>query len=170
MTLYELTLEQRVLEELLFANGGELTPEIEEAMQMNGSDFSEKLDAYTKMIAEYDALIAATDVEMKKLAEKKQKAQNAKKRVREYILYCLKSANKTKFESRSGVMFSRGVSKSVEVDEETLFTKYDLEARIRQMNLPPYLQLVPKVVKSNIDKDNLPEGCRVVETDKVTIR
>lgn len=170
MTLYELTQEQRAIEEALYENGGELTPELEEQMQMNGCELSEKLDAFTKMIAEYDALTAATDVEMKKLAEKKQRAQNAKKRAREYILYCLKAANKTKFESQSGVRFSRGVSKSVEVDEETLFTQYDLEARIQSMNLPPYLQLVPKVVKSNIDKDNFPEGCRVVETDKVTIR
>lgn len=170
MTLYELTQEERGLEEALYENGGELTPELAEQLRAHEDNLSEKLDAYKRIMADYDAFIAATDVEMRHMAERKYKAQAAKKRIREYIIFAMKSADKTNMESLSGVRFTRGVSKAIEVNEETLFTKYNLEARILAMNLPPYLQLVPKVVKSNIDKDNLPEGCSIVETDKVTIR
>lgn len=170
MTLYELTQEERALEEALYENGGELTEELEAWKNQNAKDLSAKLDGYKKIIAEYDALIAATDVEMKKMLEKKVKATNAKKILREHIAFAMKSANLSRLESTGGVKVSRSLARSVEVDEETIFQANGIAEKIGALNLPEYIQLVPKVVKSALDKDNLPEGCTIVESDKITIR
>lgn len=170
MTLYELTQEERALEEALYENGGELTEEIDAWLKQNEEDLTAKLDGYKKIMAEYDALVAATEVEMKKMLERAQKAKRAKERLREHILWCMKSANITKLESQGGVKVARAVKKTLGVDEEVLFDTLKVEERIKSLDLPEYIQLVPKVVKSAIDKQNLPEGCTYEEKEYVTIR
>lgn len=170
MTLYELTQEERALEEALYENGGELTEELDAWLKANEEDLTAKLDGYKKIMAEYDALVAATEVEMKKMLERAQKAKRAKERLREHILWVMQSSNMTKLESKGGVKVARAVKKNLAVDDEVIFDTLKVEERIKSLDLPEYIQLVPKVVKSAIDTQNLPEGCTYEEKEYVTIR
>lgn len=88
-TLYELGAEFAALEEVLVANGGELTPEVEAALTNLGEIQAEKVDAYRAVAASFAAYAAKVSDEMALLAAKKQAAEkaeaNLKRRLLEYM-------------------------------------------------------------------------------------
>jgi type I restriction enzyme M protein len=60
-TLYAITSEQLRINELLEESGGELTPEIEEALTLNEENFLVKSDGYIESIARFKALDKEVD-------------------------------------------------------------------------------------------------------------
>ena len=47
MNLYELTSEQLYINQLLEENGGELTEELVSLMEVNGTNFNDKIEGYS---------------------------------------------------------------------------------------------------------------------------
>lgn len=84
-TLYTIAEDQRLLNAMLEENGGELTPEIEEAMRITEDNFVAKAEAYGATISEYDAQADACDAEIKRLQAYKKTCQNVSRRMKERL-------------------------------------------------------------------------------------
>ena len=95
-TLYNITEDQRLINELLEANGGELTPEIEEAMQITEDNFLAKAEAYGATISEYDAQAEVCANEIKRLMAYKKTCENVSKRMKERLSLAMTAFGKDK--------------------------------------------------------------------------
>lgn len=89
LTLYNITSEQLRINELLEESGGELTPEIEEALMLNAENFEIKADGYIESISRYKALAEAADVRIKEMQRIKKTAENIEKRLKERLLQAM---------------------------------------------------------------------------------
>lgn len=89
MTLYHITSEQLRINELLEESGGELTPEIEEALILNTENFEIKADGYIESISRYKALAEAADVRIKEMQRIKKTSENIEKRLKERLLQAM---------------------------------------------------------------------------------
>ena len=174
MNLFELTAEQARIEALLEENGGEITPEIEEAMDLTAEALPKKVDGYGVLLRQFAATESAADAEIKRLQVIKRVAQNAQKSMKDRILYAMQTFG---FDKLSGgvTKFSTRASKAVEIDETILLAKYLEKIQALQESLPEWLTLEPKVSKKVIG-DNFkatgmtPEGAQVVENQSLIVR
>jgi ribosomal protein S8 len=89
LTLYTITSEQLRINELLEESGGELTPEIEEALILNEENFLTKSEGYIESIARYKALAEAADVRIKEMQRIKKTAENIEKRLKERLQHAM---------------------------------------------------------------------------------
>ena len=98
ITLFNLSQEQQMLNCMLEESGGELTPDIEQALQINESNFLVKAENYGKAILHYKAMEAAIASEQDRLAEMKQRIQNASEKLKESISEAMHLFGKDKIE------------------------------------------------------------------------
>lgn len=119
LSLYEIAEDQRLLNEMLEANGGELTPEIEEAMQITEENMTAKAEAYGATIAEYDAQAEVCASEIKRLMAYKKTCENVSKRMKERLSDAMMAFNTEKLTAGT-FRFSFRKSTSVAIDDETL--------------------------------------------------
>ena len=89
LTLYTITSEQLRINELLEESGGELTPEIEEALILNEENFLTKSEGYIESIARYKALAEPADVRIKEMQRIKKTAENIEKRLKERLQHAM---------------------------------------------------------------------------------
>lgn len=174
MNLFELTAEQARIEDLLEQNGGEITPEIEEALTLTAEALPKKVDGYGVLIRQFAAAEAACDAEIKRLQGLKKTAQNAQKGMKERILYAMQTFGFDKLAGET-TKFSTRASKAVEVDEDILLENYREKIAEFVAGLPAWLSLEVKVSKQVI-KDAYkatgitPEGAQVVDNTSLIIR
>ena len=174
MNLYELTAEQARIEALLEENGGEITPEIEEALTLTAEALPRKVDGYGVLIRQFAAAEAACDAEIKRLQGLKKTAVNAQKGMKERILYAMQTFG---FEKLAGetTKFSTRSSKAVELDEDVLLDRYRGKIEEFVASLPDWLTLEVKVSKKAISDAYkatgiTPEGAQVVENTSLIVK
>lgn len=103
-------------------NGGELTPELEKALECNQDDVEDKIKSYVNIIKDFEADIAAIDSESKRLALLKKTKQKAIDRIKGFIIEGVKFFGYVKksgvpyFDYGTGVVSIRK-SKSVDVND-----------------------------------------------------
>lgn len=174
MNLYELTAEQARIEALLEENGGEITPEIEEALTLTADALPTKVDGYGVVLRQFAATEAAADAEIKRLQAIKKVAQNAQRNLKDRVLYAMQSFGFDKLDG-SLTKFSTRHTKSVEVDEAVLLDKYKDKLEEFAETLPAWLSLEAKVSKKVIGDTFkatgiTPEGAQVVENVSLMVR
>ncbi len=98
MTLFNITAEQLRINELLEESGGELTPEIEEALIINEGNFLVKAEGYIESIARYKSLAQAAAERIKQLQAYKKTAENIEKRLKERLQYGMHVMERDKVE------------------------------------------------------------------------
>lgn len=86
-TLFNITAEQKRINEALMESGGELTPELEEALLINAENFAVKVEGYATSIHQFEAFAEAADAEIKRLMALKKSAQGAAKRLKDNLAY-----------------------------------------------------------------------------------
>lgn len=86
-TLFNITAEQRRINDALMESGGELTPELEEALLINAENFAVKVEGYATSIHQFEAFAEAADAEIKRLMALKKSAQGAVKRLKDNLAY-----------------------------------------------------------------------------------
>lgn len=118
-TLYTITEDQRLLNEMLEANGGELTPEIEEAMQITEDNFIAKAEAYGATISEYDAQADVCAQEIKRLTAYKRTCENVSKRMKERLTDAMHTFNTDKVTAGT-FRFSFRKSTAVVIENEDI--------------------------------------------------
>lgn len=174
MNLFELTAEQARIEALLEENGGEITPEIEEALTLTAEALPKKVDSYGVIIRQFAAAEAACDAEIKRLQGLKKTAQNAQKRMKERILDAMPSFGFDRLNGET-TKFSTRASKAVEVDEDILLKKYREKIAAFVAGLPDWLSLEVKVSKTALKEQYnatglMPEGAQVIENQGLIVR
>lgn len=118
-TLYNITEDQRLINAMLEETGGELTPEIEEAMLITEENFISKAEAYGATISEYDAQAEACAQEIKRLQAFKKTCENVSKRMKERISDAMMTFDKDKVTAGT-FRFSFRKSTAVVVENEEL--------------------------------------------------
>lgn len=88
-SLFKITSEQVRINDMLMETGGELTPELEDALIINADNFQVKLENYATSIHRFDALEDAADAEIKRLTAIKKSAAGAKKRLKDTVAYAM---------------------------------------------------------------------------------
>ena len=118
-SLYNITEDQRLINAMLEETGGELTPEIEEAMMITEENFISKAEAYGATISEYDAQAEACAQEIKRLQAFKKTCENVSKRMKERISVAMMTFDKDKVTAGT-FRFSFRKSTAVVVENEEL--------------------------------------------------
>ena len=88
-TLYEINEEFLAIDNLLIESGGEITPKIEELLNLADLEIQTKADGYYKYIKSLEALAKAIDDEKKRLDQRKKTTENRIKMLKERIKYAM---------------------------------------------------------------------------------
>jgi hypothetical protein len=172
--LYELQGAMLQIECALEENGGELTDELAELLNDTEVSIRQKADGYRAVMAKFNDKVEAVKREIKRLQDIKKTAENAEKRIKEYILGVMGAYGIKKIEGELCTM-TRTTTKSLDVNEELLLSAYNEKIAELQASLPEYLTIEVKVSKTAIknkfkDTDVLPAGCAYVENDSLRVR
>ena len=76
MNLYELTSEQLYINQLLEENGGELTEELMSLMEVNETNFNDKIEGYCKAIKIMESNLIGVKSEIERLQKMKKTYEN----------------------------------------------------------------------------------------------
>lgn len=156
-SLYELTQEFIELQDILEESGGELTPEVEQQLELNAANFKEKANNYLRVMANIDSDIAGIDSELKRLNALKKTKVNAVERLKVNLTnYLIASGTK----SVDLGLFKLGLRRSESVDIFDMnqvppeFTRIEVSAN--KVALKDYLREHPEVDWAQISvKENL---------------
>ena len=123
-SLYNITEDQRLINAMLEETGGELTPEIEEAMLITEENFISKVEAYGATISEYDAQAEACAQEIKRLQAFKKTCENVSKRMKERISDAMMTFDKDKVTAGTFRFSFRKSTAAVVENEELIPEEY----------------------------------------------
>lgn len=161
-----------LIEQALDENGGELTPELEEAWQETQESLTAKVDNYNKLICHLEYNSEALAKEIKRLQALKKTADNSLKRVKEHIKDTMLQFGISKLDGEFCKM-SLSSSSTTEVDEEILLQPYI--GRLERLMLPSWINAELKVSKTELknafkDGDVTPAGVKFVKNTILRIR
>ena len=122
MNIFQLAYELQDIINQLEENGGEITPEIEEQLDINQEGVKHKVEAYTQAIHQLEADIEAIKVESKRLADLKKRKEATIESVKKLILYAIDMFGETAKSGSKFIDFGTGKvstrkSENLEVDE-----------------------------------------------------
>jgi hypothetical protein len=173
-TLFQLSNEMRMLEDALWESGGELTPEIEQALAENAESMAKKVDGYNAVLRSFAYKSDVLDAEIKRLNALKKTAENAQKRIREHVVDIMNAFDIDKLEG-AYCKINKCQSSKVEVKEETILKPLIRKLLFFNKKLPPYVSAEYKINKT-ILKDYIketgitPAGVEFVNSDYLRIK
>lgn len=143
LSLYKITEEQRLINELLEASDGELTPELEEALMLNEANLQQKAMGYAYTIKDFEALEERISAEIARLQARKKSAQR-----------CLSTLKKT----LSTAMVEFGIP-TIKQDTHTISLHRSKAVVIEDENRIPaeFTKVEVKIDKTKL-KDSLKRG------------
>ena len=160
MNLYEITEQQQIINNLLEESCGELTPELEQALELNLENFSNKAEGYVKAIKNYNAEADAIAEEIKKLQAKKKVCENAVTRMKNALSTSMNIFGMNKVQA--GLFkISLTTSKSVNIINEDLIPQ-DYK-RVKY-------EISKTDIKKAIEAGETVEGAEIMENKSITIR
>jgi hypothetical protein len=135
-TLYTIAEDQRLINAMLEENGGELTPEIEEAMQITADNFIAKAEAYGATISEYDAQAEACAAEIKRLTAYQKTCENVSRRMKERIAQAMTAFDTNKVTAGT-FRFSFRNSTAVVIENEDMIPDHfkDFVPQVRKKDI-----------------------------------
>jgi transcription antitermination factor NusG len=117
--IFQIQSEYILLMNQLMENGGDVTPEILEALQINQDQLTTKATNYVTVIRNLEAEADICASEIKRLQELKKVRENAANRMREAISNAMKLYEVDKIETATTKISFRK-SEAVEITDETL--------------------------------------------------
>lgn len=118
LTLYQITQEQARLNAMLEETGGELTPEIEEALAINFEDLTTKAVGYGVTILKYTAMADAAAAEIKRIQAIKKTCDNIVDRMKKTLVQAMQNFEIDHVETETMKLGLRK-SNSVVIDDES---------------------------------------------------
>lgn len=150
LTLYQLTQDELALRDELLDNGGELTPELEQALAMNEAAISTKVDSISRIYRNLDDVADAAKKEISRLQALKKHAESGQARLKDTLAYAMNAAGLDKLESGL-TRVSWRKSKAVEVtDFDALVNQYSQMLESATENLPSWLKISIDVNKTEL--------------------
>jgi hypothetical protein len=162
------------IEDALWENGGELTPELEQALTETEQSLAVKTDGYNSLIRKFASQADVIDAEIKRLTALKKTCQNAEKRLKNHICETMGEFGIDKLEGQY-CKISRAKTTSIETNDELLLATCLPAIAALNESLPPYIRVEPKISKTAIKEYQktegiLPAGAEVVENWSIRIR
>lgn len=117
ITLYQISEDQRALMAMLEETGGELTPELEEALAITEANFVTKAENYGKAILHYKQMVAAAKAETDRIKAIQKTCENAIARMEERLRDAMILFDKPKVEMAT-LKLSLRKSERVVIDDE----------------------------------------------------
>ena len=117
ITLYQISEDQRRLNAMLEETGGELTPELEEALAITEQNFVSKAENYGKAILHYKQMVAAAKAETDRIKAIQKTCENAIARMEERLRDAMILYDKPKVEMAT-LKLSLRKSERVVIDDE----------------------------------------------------
>ena len=115
-SIYNIQSEYQQLVNQLIENGGELTPELELALQINKDNFHSKSENYAYITKQFDGEIDIIDNEIKRLQQAKKTREKAIERLKANIEMAMTTFEVDKIETPL-IKISFRKSESVEVED-----------------------------------------------------
>lgn len=174
LTLFNLSAEMQAIEDALYENGGELTPELEEALTFTQEALTRKVDDYGAIIMKFQAVAEACKAEIDRVNAIKKTAENSVKNIKDRLVWTMEQFGAAKLEGATH-KFSLSRTTSTETDDETLLAPYAQQVADLQDRLPAWITLKASVSKSVL-KDTYknaevrPSGVTFVEKNSLRIK
>ena len=174
-TLFQLSTDMAAIEEALWENGGELTPELEQALTETQDGLVAKTDGYGALIRTFDTAYNSIDAEIKRLTALKKTAENARERLKERVKFAMQTFGMTKLDG-AFTKFSLRRSERVITDDESILAPYLFTLEAIRSTLPPYITLGDLKVSKSVIKDMakndgvLIDGAAIEENFSVIMR
>ena len=160
ITLFDISHEDLRICEMLEETGGELTPEIEEALAINEANLLTKVDGYCEIIAKYKAMQEAAANRIKQLQAMKKTAENIEKHIKEHLAYGMGMMGRDKIEVGTHKVSFRS-STAVNITNEAHIPSY-------------YIKVETSVDKVSLKRDlaagMVIEGAELVTNKSIQIR
>lgn len=174
MTLYELTAEMAAIEDELYENGGDITPEMEKEFMETKESLSVKVDNYNALYQKLGAMATSAKSEIERLTKIKRTAEKAQENLKKRLLWNMNRFGYKKLEGKLCKM-SIKTNTSLNVDEGVMLAAYEKKIQDLQNLLPPYLTVTVEISKAGIKDmykgtDMLPVGCENVQNESLQIR
>jgi biotin operon repressor len=154
LTLFNIKEEYRRLAESIIESGGELTPDLDEALQINQTMLQEKAANYGYIIKQAEYEIDMLDAEIERLKAYKNDRQKMADRLKEKISDAMELYGIEKIESGT-IKLSFRKSDSVEISDESAIPA-------------EYLVVQPVKISKSLIKDSLKNGIDVPGASLVT--
>jgi len=116
MNIYKIQAEYQILVNELIENGGEITPEIELALQINKDNFHSKSENYAYITKQFDGEMDMIDNEIKRLQQAKKSREKTIQRLKDTIELAMLTFDVNKIETPL-IKISFRNSESVEVSD-----------------------------------------------------
>lgn len=162
MNLFKIEQQYIELADKLIELEGELTPEIEQALNITLAEFETKSIAYGHVIRKLDAECDIIDAEIKRLQSIKKARENASERLKTRIKQAMELFDMPKIETPL-IKLSFRKSESVEVDDINSLPSMYKTIKLTETpdkNLIKYSLKVGKEIP----------GCRIVENNNLQIK
>lgn len=165
-TLFNIQAEHLQLMEALEDAEGLLTPELEEALEINKAELEKKAEGYIHIIKEFEAKINLANDEIKRLQALKKAATNAQDRLKESLFNAL---------MQYGVIDKKGV-KRLEIGTNKLSTRKSVQVNIIDSAVIPedfakWEKTVNKTaIKEALKNGGKVEGAELIENLNLSIR
>jgi hypothetical protein len=166
MNLYEITQDQLSIISFLEENGGELTPEVQEALTITQDAFEKKAEAYSYLILKMEAESDMIAAEIKRLQGLKKSKDNSSERLRDALSVAMiafgREDNKgiKRFETPT-LKLSTRKSESVQIiDEKSISDSYMVMKK----------EVSKTLIKEAINQGIHVEGAQLVTKQSVQIK
>lgn len=161
-TLYDIGTAQLQLIEALIENGGELTPELEEALLLNESNLQTKGTNYGLICKQIESEIDVIDAEIKRLTALKKSRNNAIDRLKTNLSNAMQIFGINELKTPI-LKINFRKSESVEIDNMAQIDKRFLREKIS-------VEADKVAIKEAIKSGEQVEGARLVENKNIQIK
>jgi len=162
LTIYQIEKNYIQLAEELIDNGGELTPELSEALAITEEQLQNKAVAYSFVIKEMDGEVEIIENEIKRLQAMKKARENASERLKSNIKQAMQLFNIEEIKTPL-VKINFRKSKSVSVDDVNALPKEYKTVTVEET-------ANKKEIKAVLENGGTIIGCRIVENKNLQIR
>lgn len=147
LQLYKIEQEYMILADSIIANDGELTPEMELALQINREQLEAKGTCYGYIIKDIEAELDVIDAEIKRLIDFKKSRVKTVDRLKEKLSDAMQLFDIEKLETPT-LKISFRKSESVEIENENLLSE---EFVVTKTTTQPDKTKIKEAIKQGID-------------------
>lgn len=173
-TLREIIDQTSELESILEQSGGELTPELEQALEQITKDLENKIDGYGYLMRKMKANIEASKQLIKDMQASVKTKENNYNRLKDYIAYVMNLRNYKRLEGSAFTATLRTAT-SLDVNDEVIIAPYKDDIEALKSSLPKWIDIKPSISKTKLKNecpsdDTLPVGASYKTSNTVVIK
>jgi hypothetical protein len=162
LTIFQIEQSYNQLAEELIDNGGELTPELSEALQITEEQLQNKSVAYSFVIKQMDADIDTIDAEIKRLQAAKKQREKASEYLKERIKHAMELFSIDEIKTPL-VKINFRKSETVEVENVNALTSAYKVVKVTE-------QADKAAIKAALKDGTVIPGCSIVEHRNLQIK